>query len=304
MSTFSLILAPPESITSTPHNPTIECAMSGTTGALAELRREIDEIDQALHDLLMRRAAIVEEVAATKAQNANVDESPQIIYPAREAEVIRRLSGRHRGRLPKATLVQIWREIISASVRLQRPMRVGMVAPTASDLTRLARDHFGTLIGLQSFDSAAALFDAVAADADLVGVLPFPEPASSEQPWWHHLASGVEQAPRVVTRLPFLKGGAGDAFVIGTFDPGDSSADVSLLVVESSASLASDVGDGVRILAQGGVGSEPHHRSLSLVEVDGDGDAAFAAVAAPIQALDDETTEVRYVGGYAVQVVE
>ena len=38
----------------------------------------------------------------------------------REAEVIRKLSGRHFGRLPLRTLVQIWREIISASVHIVR----------------------------------------------------------------------------------------------------------------------------------------------------------------------------------------
>ena len=278
--------------------------MSGTTGALAELRREIDEIDQALHDLLMRRAAIVDEVAATKAQSASADESPRIIYPAREAQVIRRLGARHIGRLPKATLVQIWREIISASVRLQRPMRVGMVEPASTDLTGVARDHFGTLIASQSFDTAASLFDAVAADADVIGVLPFPAQGSSDEPWWHHLASGVEHAPRVVARLPFLKGRGGDALAIGSFDPGASSADVSLLIVDSGVGAQGDMGESIRILAQGSVGSAPHARFLTLIEFDGNADAALAAAANAIGVLDDESIEVRYVGGYAAQLAE
>ena len=149
--------------------------MSGTMGALADLRREIDEIDQAVHDLLMRRAAVVEEIAAIKAETAAAETAPQIIYPAREAEVIRQLSGHHFGRLPLRNLVQIWREIISASVHMQRRMRVGLVESSADSVFSVARDHFGTLISTQPFDSAAALFDAVVAEPDLVGVLPYPK---------------------------------------------------------------------------------------------------------------------------------
>ena len=150
-------------------------------GALADLRREIDEIDQAVHDLLMRRATVVEEIAAIKAKTAAAETAPQIIYPAREAEVIRKLRGRHFGRLPLRTLVQIWREIISASVHMQRRMRVGLVESSADGVFGVARDHFGTLISMQLFDSTAALCDAGVAEPDLVGVLPYPNPVDDAE---------------------------------------------------------------------------------------------------------------------------
>ena len=278
--------------------------MSGITGALAELRREIDEIDQSLHDLLMRRAAIVGEVAATKAQNAEAGKSaPQIIYPAREAEVIRRLSARHDGPLPKETLVQVWREIISASVRLQRPMHVGMIEPISLDLMGAARDYFGALISARTFASAVALFDAVAIDPDLVGVLPFPELDSSDAPWWLHLASGVDLEPRVVARLPLLKGHSTDALVIGPFDPGQSSADVSLFVIESAAALVETNDHGGRLVARYDVVGPHNPRRAALMEFDGDAESSNVAASTFVQMLDDETVAVRYVGGYAVQIL-
>ena len=277
--------------------------MSGTTGALAELRREIDEIDHSLHDLLMRRAAVVEDVAATKAQNAAANETPQIIYPAREAEVLRRLHARHAGRLPTATLVQIWREIISASVRLQRPMFVGMADADAAHITAIARDHFGALMSARLFESVASLFEAVATDADLVGVLPAPEQATSDAPWWLHLAPGAAQAPRVVARLPILKGNGDDALVIGSFDPGESSIDVSLFVIESAAVLdASAIAD-ARTLAQSGAGVAPNQRHASLIEIDGSAESARGVAQRLVLDLGDEAASATYVGGNAVQIV-
>ncbi len=277
--------------------------MSGTARALADLRREIDEIDQAVHDLLMRRAAVVEEVAVTKAGTATVDVAPQIVYPAREAEVIRRLGARHCGRLPLSTLVQIWREIISASVNMQRQMHVGIVATSPDRIMRTARDHFGTMISTRSFQTAAALLDAITMAPGLVGILPFPDPSEDDQPWWLHLASGADNAPRIVARLPFLRRDGGDALVIGAFDPGISSSDVSLFVIETGGSLNEDATD-VRILGRATLGTAPNERALALVEIDG---AAATVADERLQMApgdDREAAEIRYVGGYAVQLAD
>ena len=56
--------------------------MDGTPRTLADLRHEIDDVDAGIHDLLMRRAAIVADVAAVKAGTGN----RQTYQPAREAE--------------------------------------------------------------------------------------------------------------------------------------------------------------------------------------------------------------------------
>ncbi|MEN9499161.1 MAG: hypothetical protein RIS83_980, partial [Pseudomonadota bacterium] len=61
--------------------------------ALQALRAEIDALDDAMHDLLMRRAAVVARMAASRAKTGGG--SP--LRPGREAAVLRRLLGRHQG---------------------------------------------------------------------------------------------------------------------------------------------------------------------------------------------------------------
>ncbi|HYZ32124.1 MAG TPA: chorismate mutase, partial [Crenalkalicoccus sp.] len=62
--------------------------------ALAALRAEIDTLDDALHDLLMRRAGVVARLAASRAKG----DAPAL-RPGREAAVLRRLLARHAGPL-------------------------------------------------------------------------------------------------------------------------------------------------------------------------------------------------------------
>ena len=79
--------------------------MGEASGSLDDLRRQIDEIDRMLHDLLIRRSEVVERIGALKGS----ERSNGVVYlrPGREAVVLRRLIERHRGPLPKATLVRI-----------------------------------------------------------------------------------------------------------------------------------------------------------------------------------------------------
>lgn len=65
--------------------------MPSDSRSLTELRREIDAIDEATHDLLMRRAGIVERVRTAK---GGLD-TGNAWRPAREAEILRRLADRH-----------------------------------------------------------------------------------------------------------------------------------------------------------------------------------------------------------------
>ncbi len=71
---------------------------------LLALRREIDAIDDSLHDLIMERTKIVERVRDAKSKDKIK------IKPAREAEILYRLMARHTGKFPKQELARMWRE--------------------------------------------------------------------------------------------------------------------------------------------------------------------------------------------------
>src|SRR4051812_50062939 len=80
---------------------------------LAALRREIDSVDTKLHNLLMQRTELAVKVGEVKAQAQPIGRAPsegaKFVRPAREAKILRRLIGRHKGKLPKSVMVRMWR---------------------------------------------------------------------------------------------------------------------------------------------------------------------------------------------------
>lgn len=207
--------------------------MSSAEPSLADLRREIDEIDDTLHDLLIRRGELQAAVVRAKA------DSEVYIRPGRESLVLRRLCARHRGRFPKAVLVRIWREIFAAALAMQGAFSIAVAGTRAGggDLRTLARDHFGSLTPLKEMASASRVLQAVADGEATVGVLPMPESEESD-PWWRRLARSGERVPRVIARLPFAAPGsrAGDseALAVGLAPPEETGHDRSYLAVETS----------------------------------------------------------------------
>jgi len=130
--------------------------MSRNEDALNDLRRQIDEIDDGIHDLLMRRTEVAQRIGALKAGDAT------FLRPGREAMVLRRLLARHRGALPKALIVRIWREIFAAVTALQGSFAVAVYAPEGSfGYRNLARDQYGWRTPITAYRSAAQVLEAV-----------------------------------------------------------------------------------------------------------------------------------------------
>ncbi|MBV1796235.1 chorismate mutase [Siccirubricoccus sp. G192] len=194
---------------------------------LTALRGEIDAIDDALHDLLMRRAGVVARLAASRAKPGA---SP--LRPGREAQILRRLLARHAGPLPAAGMVRLWREIVSISSAMQNGFAVAVFA-RGPEQARLARQHFGSLTPLRSHPGPAQALAAVAAGEAQVAVLPLPEEGEpAEAAWWTSLDSPRLQ---VVARLPFRSEGpepGAEALAVALGAPDPSGADRSLLGIE------------------------------------------------------------------------
>src|SRR5260370_29090701 len=210
--------------------------MPVTPPDLKGLRRRLDEIDDKLQDLLIDRAQIVSLVGASKK-----DGNRPAYQPAREAEIIRRLVGRHRGPFPVATLVRMWGEMLAAAVRLQSSFSVAVFAPAdRSWFWDLARDHYGSNTPMLAYDTVGQVIRAVAGGKGSVGVLPLPK-AGEPDPWWPHLLSTDDDALQIVARLPFgARGNARadtDALAIGRGVQEDSGLDRTLLGVEFSSGI-------------------------------------------------------------------
>ncbi len=189
---------------------------------LATLRNDIDRIDNAIHDLLMERAEVVEHVRAAKGAEGIK------LRPGREAEVLRRLIARHSGPFPKGALVRIWREVMSAYLKLQGhlAMAVYMPAPGAA-YWDLARDQYGSQTPMTAHASVRGVIGAVQSGEAAIGVLPIPMPSESD-PWWRHLYSNAENTPQILSRLPVaqtekVRGSFEEALIIGL--PSDDHTD-------------------------------------------------------------------------------
>ncbi len=212
--------------------------MSAIPSDLANLRRHIDEIDDRMHDLLIERAQVVAEVAASKK-----DGEVAFYQPGREAQILRRLASRHHGGLPVASVVRIWREMLAATVRLETPFAVAVFAPAEGQgFWDLARDHYGSHGPMSAYRSSGQVIRAVTEGHAAVGILPMPQEGDPD-PWWRHLVSPNDNAPRVIARLPFgplgnARGDGSDALVIGHGAQQETGADRTLFVAESTADIS------------------------------------------------------------------
>jgi chorismate mutase len=173
--------------------------------SLDALRQEIDAIDDAIHDLIMRRTEVVEGVTELKRGDAVK------IRPSREAKILYRLVGRHRGPFPRRELVRVWRELIVATLKFEGPFSVAVFGhPDEPGYWDLARDQYGSFTPMTVHDTARPIIEAVRAQEATVGILPLPETGEPE-PWWPRLMSEDAATPRIIARLPFAGPDAGRA---------------------------------------------------------------------------------------------
>jgi chorismate mutase len=164
---------------------------------LADLRREIDRMDEAMHRLLMERGEIINTLIATK----KTAESGSAFRPAREADMMRRLVERHKGLLPLDTVESIWRVIIATFTYVQAPFSVHADLSAGEAAMRdTARFHFGFTVPFVTHIGASDVVSAVAASRGDIGLVPA---AGGGSAWWTALEG--DDAPKIIARLPFVE---------------------------------------------------------------------------------------------------
>jgi chorismate mutase len=206
---------------------------------LAALRAEIDRLDDAMHDLLMQRASVVQRLAESRAKG----DGPAV-RPAREAKILRRLLARHRGPFPRGALVQVWRALINGHTAMQGPYAIAVynTAP-GSGFVALTREHFGATTPARSLTTPAQVLAAVSSGEAALGVLPMPGAEGEAATWWTALLARDVPRVHIVGRLPFwtprAEGGPRvEALVVGIMAPEPTGADRSLLACEATTELS------------------------------------------------------------------
>ena len=134
---------------------------------LDALRKEIDAIDQELLERLNRRVELAQKVGHYK-----LERGMEVYVPSREEEVFGKLTANNKGPLPDKAVRHIYREIISAAIALEKPLKVAYLGPEATYTHQAALKNFGSSIAYQSMPSVPDVFTAVRrGDADY-GVVP------------------------------------------------------------------------------------------------------------------------------------
>ena len=178
----------------------------------ADLRKEIDRIDEAMHRLLMERGEIIDRLIAVK----GTQESGSAFRPAREAEMMRRLVERHHGILPLDTVESIWRVIIATFTYVQAPFSVHADLSAGEAAMRdTARFHFGFTVPFVPHMGAAGVVAAVSASKGDLGLVPafavaggrrLVDRARIDERAEDHRAAAVRRAPRPPGRAAGVRG--------------------------------------------------------------------------------------------------
>lgn len=134
---------------------------------LDALRQTIDRLDERIVRLLNRRASVALRIGKWK--HANADEA---YVPAREKKVLTHVRRINRGPLTSSSLVAIYREIMSSSLALERPVRVAFLGPVSTFTHQAARMRFGGSVAYVPCETIGDIFDEVLNGQADYGVVP------------------------------------------------------------------------------------------------------------------------------------
>lgn len=134
---------------------------------LKKLRNEIDRLDDRILSLLNKRARIVLEIGRIKRR-----ENASFYSPQRESEILQRLTAINKGPFPNDALRILFREILSASLSLEEPLKVACLGPLATFTHLAATRYFGSSASIIPVEGIKEVFEAVYSGQAEYGVVP------------------------------------------------------------------------------------------------------------------------------------
>jgi len=137
---------------------------------LRQLREAIDAIDGKLLDLLNERARLAQEIGKIKERDGR-----PVYAPERAEQLMRRLADRSSGPLRAPAIRAIYREIMSASLGLEKDTVIACEGPVTGRTHLAAKQHFGSSVRYTFHGDPAPLFEAVASGTADCGVIPLGE---------------------------------------------------------------------------------------------------------------------------------
>ncbi len=139
------------------------------TVKLEGMRARIDGVDEQIHRLLNERAKLAQVVGISKSRDGH---TVDFYRPEREAQVLRRARERNRGPLRDEEVVRLFREIMSACLAQQEPLKVAYLGPEATFSQTAVLTHFGHSVRALPLGSIDEVFHEVESAAADFGVVP------------------------------------------------------------------------------------------------------------------------------------
>ncbi|NIN59512.1 MAG: prephenate dehydratase [Xanthomonadales bacterium] len=136
---------------------------------LEAVRRQIDELDAQIQTLISERARLAFRVGESKGA---LPHAVDYYRPEREAQVLRAVLERNEGPLSDAELLRLFREIMSACLAQQEPLKIAYLGPEGTFTQQAVYRHFGHSVRALAHAAIETVFEQVqGAEADF-GVVP------------------------------------------------------------------------------------------------------------------------------------
>ncbi|MEM6640150.1 MAG: prephenate dehydratase [Pseudomonadota bacterium] len=136
---------------------------------LKKIRRRIDALDEQIQSLISERAHIAQSVGLTKRAGAKPGE---YYRPEREAQVLRGVIERNDGPLRDEEIVRLFREIMSACLAQQEPLKVAFLGPEGTFSQAAVLKHFGHSVRAVALPTLEEVFAEIEAGVADFGVVP------------------------------------------------------------------------------------------------------------------------------------
>jgi chorismate mutase/prephenate dehydratase len=134
---------------------------------LSDWRKRIDSLDAELVKLLNARAECARRIGAAKREQGGA-----IFVPHREQEVLKRIGELNAGPMPEPALRAIWREIMSASFALERPLTICHFGQPGAFTHLAAKLKFGESVSYTPIEDIMTVFTEVEKGHADYGVVP------------------------------------------------------------------------------------------------------------------------------------
>ncbi|MAF84687.1 MAG: prephenate dehydratase [Chromatiales bacterium] len=142
---------------------------TGNDVDLADLRARIDAGDEQIQKLINERARYAQEVAVTKSSE---DAAAIFFRPEREAQVLRAVVERNQGPLRDEEMVRLFREIMSACLAQEEPLKIGYLGPEGTFTQSAVYKHFGHSVRALPLATIDEVFHEVESGSADFGVVP------------------------------------------------------------------------------------------------------------------------------------